>query len=204
MGDYHKPPVNYYPQTAIRTRAKQRAYIESGIRKFPVNVLALLVLMGTIIVVWNMAPMFAAHFNTIPAFVPVFVYALRISGLLAVVLLFVGSLYLLGKPHRTREIENDLAVVFGVVRPSPLFYRCPFLVACNPVKGTTAKEYVFWSRWQNLERWNRPEIRQAVLWALNVHSEEDFAPGDKPYTIKIRAVSGAIPKERETPQDPLF
>ncbi len=204
MGDHHKPPVNVYPQNAIRNRAKQRAYIVSGARKFPANVFALFALIAAVVVVWNIAPMFATHFNTIPTLAPIFIYALRISGLLMVVLLFAGSLYLLGKPHRAREIENDLAVVFGVVRPSPLFYRCPFLVACNPVKGTTAKEYVFWSRWQNLERWNRPEIKQAVLWALNVHSEEDFAPGDKPYTVKIRAVSGAIPKERETPQDPLF
>ena len=204
MGDYHKHPVNVYPQSAIRNRAKQRAYIASGARKFPANVLALFALIAAVIVVWNMAPMFATLFNTIPTLAPIFVYALRISGLLMVVLLFVGSLYLLGKPHRAREIENDLAVVFSIARPSTLFYRCPFLVACKPIKGTAAKEFVFWSRWQALECWNRPEIKQAVLWAINVHSVEDFVPGGKPYTVKIRAISGAIPEERETPQDPLF
>ena len=148
--------------------------------------------------------MFAAYLITIPPFVSVFVGAFRVSAILVATLLWTFFHYLIGRPRKAREVERDLAGAFGITLSSPLFYRCPFLVACRPVKGTAAKDFIFWSRWQNIERWNRPEIKQAVLWALNVHSEEDFTPGSKPYTVAIRAVCGAIPEERETPQDPLF
>lgn len=204
MGDYHKPPVNFYPQTAIRNRAKRCAYIGNGIRN-PASVLALLTLIAAAMGAWNMAPALAASLVSLPVLASVFIYATRILTLLMAVLLLAGVLYLIGKPRKAREIENDLATVFGVAKSSnSLFYRCPFLVACKPIKGTAVKELVFWSRWQGLERWNKPEIKQAVLWALNVHSEEDFTHGSKPYTVKIRAVSGVTREERETPQDPLF
>ena len=206
MEEFHKAPVKFYPQLATRNRAKLRDYIGNGIRKFPANILALLALIAATAGAWNTAPTLAASFIRVPVLIPVFIYVARIVTLLVAALLFVGVLYLIGRPRKAREIENDLAAVFGVAKTqNSLFYRCPFLVSCQPVsKGTAAKEFVFWSRWQDLARWNKPEIRQAVLWALNVHSEEDFTPGDKPYTVKIRAVSGAIPEEREGPQDPLF
>lgn len=204
MEEFHKAPIKFYPQLAARNRGKLLAYIGNGIRRFPAIILALLLLV-TAVGAWNMAPALAASFITVPVLVPVFIYATRIVTLLVAALLFVGVLYLIGRPRKAREIENDLAAVFGVAKTqNSLFYRCPFLVSCQPVsKGTAAKEFVFWSRWQGLDRWNKPEIRQAVLWALNVHSEEDFTPGSKPYTVKIRAVSGALPEEREV-QDPLF
>ena len=206
MEEFHKAPIKFYPQLATRNRAKLRAYIGNGIRKFPANIPALLALIAAVAGAWNMAPTLAASFITVPVLVPVFIYAARIVTLLVAALLFVGVLYLIGRPRKAREIERDLAGAFGITLSSPLFYRCPFLVSCRPVKGTAAKEFVFWSRWQDLARWNKPEIRRAVLWALNVHSEEEFSPGSKPYTVKIRAVSGAIPEEREAPppQDPLF
>lgn len=205
MEEFHKAPVKFYPQLATRNRAKLHAYIGNGIRRFPANILALLALIAAVVGAWNTAPALAASFISVPVLALIFIYAARILALLVAALFWLLSLYIFGRPRKARESERDLAVVFGVAKTlNSLFYRCPFLVACRPVKGTAAKEYIFWSRWQNLERWNRPEIKQAVLWALNVHSEEDFAPGDKPYTVKIRAVSGAIPKERETPQDPLF
>lgn len=205
MDKVNTPSIKFYPQLATRNRAKLRAYIGNGIRKFPANILALLALLVTAAGAWNTAPMLAASFITVPVLIPVFIYAARIVALLVAALLFVGVLYLIGRPRKSREIENDLATVFGVAKSSnSLFYRCPFLVACQPIKGTAAKEFVFWSRWQGLDRWNKPEIRQAILWALNVTSEEDFTPGSKPYTVKIRARSGAIPEEREAPQDPLF
>lgn len=205
MEEFHKSPVKFYPQLATRNRAKLRAYIGNGIRRFPANILVLLALLVAAAGVWNAAPALSVRFISVSVLIPVFIYAVRIVTLLVAVLLFVGVLYLIGRPRKAREIEHDLAAVFGVAKTqNSLFYRCPFLVACRPVKGTAAKEFIFWSRWQNTERWNRPEIKQAVLWALNVHSEDDFVYGDKPYTVKIRAVSGAIPEERETPQDPLF
>lgn len=205
MDELHKAPATFYLQLAIRNRAKLRAYISNGIRKIPASALALLAVITAIVTAWNMMPAFAASFISVPALAPVFIYAARILVILVAALLFIGAMYLIGRPRKEREIENDLAVVFGVAQTSnSLFYRCPFLVACRPVKGTAVNEFVFWSRWQNLDRWNKPEIKQAVLWALNVHSEEDFTHGGKPYTVKIRAVSGAIPEERETPKDPLF
>lgn len=205
MEEFHKSPVKFYPQLATRNRAKLRAYIGNGIRRFPANILALLALIAAVVGAWNTAPSLAASFISVPVLVPIFIYAARILFLLLFALIFVSVLYLLGRPRKAQEIEHDLAAVFGVAKTqNSLFYRCPFLVACRPVKGTAAKEFIFWSRWQNTERWNRPEIKQAVLWVLNAHSEEDFTPGSKPYTVKIRAVSGAIPEERETPQDPLF
>lgn len=205
MDKVNTPPIKISPQLATRNRAKQRAYIGNGIRKFPASALALLALIGAVAGIWSALPMLAAYLITIPPFVFVFVGAFRVSAILVATLLWAIFLYLIGRPRKAREIENDLATVFGVAKSSnSQFYRCPFLVSCRPVKGTAAKEFVFWSRWQALDRWNRPEIRQNVLWALDVSSEEDFSHGGKPYTVKIRAVSGAIPKERETPRDPLF
>ena len=201
-----KANIKFYPQLAARHRAELRAYIwGNGVRN-AASVLVLFALLAAVAGAWNMAPTLAASFITVPVLVPVFIYAARIVTLLVAALLFVGVLYLIGRPRKAREIERDLAGAFGITLSSPLFYRCPFLVSCRPVKGTAAKEFVFWSRWQDLARWNKPEIRRAVLWALNVHSEEEFSPGSKPYTVKIRAVSGAIPEEREAPppQDPLF
>lgn len=204
MGDYQKSPVNFYPQIAMRNRAKLRTYIGNGTRN-PASVLALLALIVAAAGVWNMAPTLAASLISVSVLVPVFIFALRILALFAAALVFAGVLYLIGRPRKAREIENDLATVFGVAKTSnSLFYRCPFLVACRPVKGTASKEFVFWSRWQDLDRWNKPEIRQSVLWSLNAHSGEDFIAGRKPYTVKIWAVSGAIPEEQETPRDPLF
>lgn len=201
MDKVNTPPIKIPPQLATRNRAKQRAYIGNGIRKFPASALALLALIGAVAGIWSVLPMLAAYLTP---FVSVFVGAFRISAILVATLLWVFFLYLIGRPRKAREVERDLAGVFGITLSSPLFYRCPFLVACRPVKGTAAKDFIFWSRWQNIERWNRPEIKQAVLWALNVHSEDDFVYGDKPYTVRIRVVSGAASKERETPQDPLF
>lgn len=199
-----KANIKFYPQLATRHRARLRDYIWNGIRN-PASVLVLFALLAAVAGAWNMAPTLAASFITVPVLIPVFICTVRIVTLLVAALFFVGVLYLIGRPRKAREVERDLAGAFGITLSSPLFYRCPFLVSCRPVTGTAAKEFVFWSRWQDLARWNKPEIRQAVLWALNVHSEEDFTPGSKPYTVKIRAVSGAIPEEREAPpQDPLF
>ena len=205
MDKVNTPPIKIPSQLATRNRAKQRAYIGNGIRKFPASALALLALIGAVAGIWSALPMLAAYLITISPFVFVFAGAFRVSAILVATLLWAIFLYLIGRPRKAREIENDLATVFGVAKSSnSQFYRCPFLVSCRPVKGTAAKEFVFWSRWQGLDRWNKPEIRQAVLWALNVHSEEDFTPGSKPYTVKIRAVSGAVPEKREFPKDPLF
>lgn len=202
-----KPPVTNYPQKAIRKRAKQRAYIGNGIMKTtkpPASVLAILVLMAIIVTTWKVSATFAVRLNITPALVPLVVYTLRVSSLLVALLLSIGFLYMLGTPHKAREIESDLAAVFGIAKSSPLFYRCPFLVSCKPIKGTTAREYIFWSRWLALEKWNRPDTRKAVLWALHAHSTEDFAAGKHKYTVTILAAPGVVPEEREAPQDPLF
>lgn len=201
------PPIINYPQNSIRRRAKRGAYIKNGMVKLstpPATSFILLFLMVVIITTWKVPTIFAAKLISISAFVPVFICALRISILLVAVLFFVIVLYLIGTPHKAREIENDLAATFGIAKTSPLFYRCPFLVACEPVKGTALKVFVFWSKWLDVEKWNQPKTKQTILWALDVHSDEDFAVGKGRYTVTIRAASGAVPEERETPQDPLF
>lgn len=151
-----KSPVTNYPQKAIRNRAKQVAYTRNGASRLlsspPTGILALLLLMVGIMAAWNAAAAFHAHMIAIPALVPVLVYVLRVSFALLAALLFTGFLYLFGTPRKAREIENDLAAAFGIARSSPLYYRCPFLVACKPIKGTMTIQYIFWSRWVDLSR----------------------------------------------------
>lgn len=202
------PPVTYYPQNAIRRRAKRCLYIGNGIAKLftkpPVAILILLLLMAGIITTWKVSAAFGDHLITIPALIPVFVYTLRTAILLVVALLFVVVLYLIGIPYNARHIENDLATAFEIEKTSKLFYRCPFLVSCRPVPGSIAQEYVFWAKWLDVSKWNRPETKRAILWALYAHSDEDFAVGKGRHTVTICAAPGVVPEDRETPQDPFF
>lgn len=206
--DKQKSPITNYPQNNIRNRAKRFAYIRNGmaglLAKPRTIILTTFFLVAVIVAAWKVSAAFAVRLNTIPALAPVMAYTLRVSSLLIVLLLFAGFLYLLGIPRRAREIENDLAAAFGITKSSPLFYRCPFLVSTKPIKGTAAREYVFWSRWLALEKWNRPDTRKTILWALHAHSTEDFAAGKHKYTVTILAAPGVVPEEREAPQDPLF
>lgn len=193
--------VTNNPKNVLRLKEKRLAYIKNGLAKLfagPQAIILTLPLLIVVIITWNAPVVLAAKLITIAALVPVFIRALRISILLVAVLLFIIILYLIGTPHKAREIENDLAAAFGIEKTSQ-FYRCPILMACKPVKGSTAKEYVFWSRWLDVGEWNRPERKRAILWALHAHSNEDFVVGKGRYTVTIRAADGAVPLERETP-----
>lgn len=203
---YHQTSITNYQYNTIRRRAKRRIYIRNGISKLftkpTVVILMLLLIIAGIIVTWKATVVVAVHLITITALVPVFIYALRISISLVTVLLFTAFLYLFGMPRKASKIEADIADTFKIKKSSTSFYRCPFLVSCKPVEGTTEKEYVFWSKWIDVKQWN--ERKGAVLWALYVRSDKDFEAGKGRHTVTIRAVPGVVPEERETPQDPMF
>ena len=203
-----RPNVTNYPQNNIRNRAKQRHYIGNGLKVLIASplkgVLVLLFLAVAFLAAWRAADTFIPRITTIPLLIPVVVYAVRVLIPTVFLLLLAGFLWLLGAPAHAREIENDLAAAFGIAKTTALNYRRPFLISSKPLKGSTVTEYVFWSRWIDLDQWNKPERRNAVLWALNAHSGEEFSNGKKKYTVVIRAGSGAEPERRETPHDPLF
>lgn len=203
-----KDVINFYPQENIRNRAKQRHYIHEGIKKLIANpligIFVLLLLIIAFISVWKTADTFIPSMIKVPLLVPVVTYAVRILIPTIFLLLLTGLLWLLGTPPRAREIENDVAAAFGITKTSALYYRRPILISSKPIKGSDVTEYVFWSRWIDLDQWNKLERKKAVLWTLNAHSDEDFINGTKKYTVVIRAGSGAEPKERETPHDPFF
>lgn len=200
--------TNYQSQESIRNLAKQYSYIFGGLKKLLAcpwkGVAVLLVSIIAFISAWKAADAWIPNMTTIRLLLSALTYAVRILIPTVLLLLLTGLLWLLGTPRKAQEIENDVAAALGIDRTSPLYYRRPFLISCTPIKGTTAAEYVFWSRWIDIDQWNKLETRKAVLWALNAHSNESFTHGKKKYTVSIRVGSGAKPEERETPQDPLF
>ena len=203
-----RPNVTNYPQNNIRNRAKQRHYIGNGVKKLIASPLkgapVLLLLMIAFLAAWKAANTFIPLITRVPILVPVITYAVRVLIPTVLLLLLAGFLWLLGNPAHSREIESDIATAFGIANIAALKYRRPFLISSKPIKGSTVTEYVFWSRWIDLDQWNKPERRKAVLWALNAHSGEEFSNGKKKYTVVIRAGSGAEPERREAPHDPLF
>lgn len=200
--------INHQPQESIRSRAKQCSYIFGGLKKLLASpwkgVVVLLLSTIAFLVAWKAADTYITNMTTIPLLLSTLTYAVRILIPAVLLMLLAGLLWLLGAPRKAQEIENDVAAALGIARTSLLYYRRPFLISRTPIKGTTAAEYVFWSRWIDLDQWNKPETRKAVLWALNAHSDESFTHGKKKYTVSIRTGSGAKPKEREVVQDPLF
>lgn len=197
---------NYQPQENIRNKAKQRHYISEGIKKLIASplksIIVLSLMMITLIAAWKAADTFIPRMTTIILLIPVVTCAARVLILTIFLLLMAGLLWLLGSPPKSREIDNDVTAAFGIT--SVLYYRRPFLISKKPVMGSFVTEYVFWSRWIDLDHWNKPENRKAILWALNAYSDDNFAHGKQKYTVMIRAGSGVEPQEREIPQDPLF
>jgi hypothetical protein len=197
---------HFYPQENIRKKAKQRHYIREGFKKLIASplksIIVLTLMMIAFIATWKVADIFIPKMTTISLFIPILTYAARVLILTILLLLVAGFLWLLGSPPKSREIDNDVAAAFGITRA--LFHRRPFLISKKPVKGSSVKEYVFWSRWIDLDQWNKPENKKAILWALNAHSDDNFTHGKQKYTVVIRVGSGSEPQEREIPQDPLF
>lgn len=189
-----------------RRKAKLRLYIENGVKRLfhnlPTGLLILLLLISIYVATWKVADTIALLTAPIPAFIPVIKCLVRVLLFMLTTLFVAGFLYLFGTPRKAREIESGLATAFKI--PNEYLYRCPFLVSQWPIKGTTATEYTFWTRLIPLDHWNIPDNKQAVLWALCAHSDEKFKAGNQKHTVTIVASSGITPKERETPQDPLF
>jgi hypothetical protein len=208
MDNNRSPNVyfNFQPLENIRNKAKQRHYISMGIKKLIASPLKSIIVLSLMIIAfiatWKAADIFIPKMTTIPLLIPLVTYAARVLILTIHLLLMAGFLWLLGSPPKSREIDNDVAAAFGIT--SALYYRWPFLISKKSVKGSSVTEYVFWSRWIDLDQWNKPENRKAILWALNAHSDDNFTHGKQKYTVIICVGSGAEPQERETPQDPLF
>lgn len=190
----------------IRRQAKLQLYIANGAKRLfhnpLIGLLALLLLTATFVTGWGAAYTFAVLMAPLFFLVDAIKWLARILLFILTMLLVAGFLYLIGIPYKAREIENDLATAFKV--SDERSYCGPFLVSRRPIKGTSAIEYIFWTRWIPLDQWNKTENKKAVLWALNSHSDKDFESGRKKYTVVIVAASGITPKERETPKDPLF
>lgn len=192
-------------KNAIRNRAKLYLYIQNGIKKllaYPIfGVLVLFFFATVVLVMLRVTEIFTTKVMAGFPFTSVVVLAAKILLTCVFILVAGAFLYLIGTPNKAKEIERDLSEVFDTTRE---YYRTPFLVSCQSVKKGSAKEYVFWSRWIDLERWNRPENKEAVLWTLYIRSYEEFRPGSKKHTVAIKAGPGIEAEERETPKDPLF
>lgn len=114
-----------------------------------------------------------------------------------------GALYLLGTPPGAKKVEADIAVALGLTKSNEAYARRPFLVSKQPMPEGDAIVYTFWSKWQSIADWKTAQ--DSVLWALqSSNCGAEFAPGRKAYTILVTVVPGVVPKERETPCDPLF
>ena len=192
--------ANHRSHENTRNRAKQLHYSREGIKKLLASplkgILLILILIIAFIAAWETVDAFIPSMITVPLLVPVITYTIRALIPAIILLLLAGFLFWFGKPKNAREIESDVAAAFGVTKDSNRYKR-PFLISSKPVKGSDVTEYVFWSRWINVEIWNKQEYRDALLGALNAHSIEDFTNGENNRRIiVIRVGSGATPVDR--------
>ena len=186
-----------------RARAKMRYRCGMGAKQLirkPWKNIPVLVLVILFVIAWKMRGVIISHFTAIPFMVPLATVAVSAFIPLFFLLLVGVLLSTLGRPRRGKEIEDDVASAFKIKDEDN--YKAPFLISKEPVKGSDATVYVFHSRWLDLDHWNKN--REAILWALNAHSDEAFTNGKKKYTVVLRASSGAERKEREVMVDPLF
>lgn len=188
-----------------RRRAVVRTRLWQGILRLfrqPWTIIFPLLLVLAAALAWRYRTAVPLPGNTIPELAELWQIVLAALVIVFAALSLCGILVLLGTPRKAREIENGLADALSI--PAEKDYRCPILVSCTKVKGTTAREYVFKSKQMNIERWNEKGTRDKILWVLNGHSDEPFTYGKRKYTIVIRIGAGRVPKEKESPQDPLF
>lgn len=133
----------------------------------------------------------------------VFHFALAVGLAALCPLSLLGVLYLLGTPTQAKKIEADIAVALGLTKSNEAYARRPFLISKRPLPEGDAITFTFWSKWQSIADWKTAQ--DGVLWALqSSNCGAEFAPGCKAYTILVTVVPGVVPKERETPCDPLF
>lgn len=196
--------INFYPLDRIRRRAKQRAYMRTGLKRLVatplLGMILLLLILGITIGAWYIVPRYIPNMTAIMQLIPILIIAARILILIVVLLVSTGLLWLLGRPAKAQIIDDDIAATLGFTKSNSPYYRRPFLISATSIAGTDAIEYIFWARWIDPHQWNQPETKSAILRTLHVHTDEDFSCGKQKYTVTIRAVPGAIAQERETPQ----
>lgn len=169
--------------------------------KQPWTALALVVICGTFWGAWAARGFFTPP-NVSADLVVLFHFALAVGLAVLCPLSLWGTLYLLGTPPRAKKIEADIAVALGLTSPNE-YARRPFLISKRPMPEGAAITFAFWSKWQGIADWKAAQ--DSVLWALqSSNCGAEFAPGRKAYTILVTVVPGVVPKERETPCDPLF
>lgn len=188
-----------------KRRAVVRTRLWQGILRLfrqPWTIIFPLLLVLAAVLAWHYRTAVQLPGNTIPELAELWQIVLASLVIVFAALFLCGLLTLLGTPPKAREIEKGIADALGLTDREN--YKHPFLVSCTRIKGTTAKEYVFSSKWVNIERWNEKNTKDKILWVLNGHSDEPFTHGKRKYTIVGRIGAGRVPKERESPQDPLF
>lgn len=217
------------PYERRRNNAKRRYRCREGLKQLflkPVKIIPILFLIVVYIVVWYMSDVFItyiitssslspfisyldefiADITTILILIPVITYFVKGMVSIFFLLLLIGLLSWLGKPRRAKEIEDDVAA--ALIKANKDYYKRPFLISSTPINGGYAMEYAFYSRWISLDRWKNPEIESDILSALNCHRVEEYKNGgwngNNRRIIVLCAASGANPKEREAPEDPLF
>lgn len=170
--------------------------------KQPWTALALVVICGTFWGAWAARGFFTPP-NAPADLVVVFHFTLAVGLAVLCLLSLLGALYLLGIPPRAKAIEADIAVALGLTKSHEAYARRPFLISKRPMPEGDAIVFTFWSKWQSIADWKTAQ--DGVLWALqSSNCGAEFAPGRKAYTILVTVVPGVVPKERETPCDPLF
>lgn len=188
-----------------RHKALMRHRIGQGlfrIVKQPWTALALVVICAVFLGIWA-ARGFITQPNAPADLVVVFHFTLAVGLAVLCPLSLLGVLYLLGTPTQAKKIEADIAVVLGLTKSNEAYARRPFLISKRPLPEGDAITFTFWSKWQSIADWKTAQ--DGVLWALqSSNCGAEFAPGRKAYTILVTVVPGVVPKERETPCDPLF
>lgn len=196
----------YSQQEQERRRIKQWAYTTNGLKKlFRIPLVGVLfaALMCIIpLLLWELADTVTPLVPSISLLVPVINWSARVLFETLYVLVLLGVLYLLGTPNKAKEAEIACARAFQI-KPDA-FFSTPLLIQMQKNKGERTVEFIFWSKWIDYQRWNETGVKSAILSPIGFRSTGDFMQGKQNYTVHIKAIPGATPKERATPQDPLF
>ena len=196
----------YSHQEQERRRIKQGAYAINGLKKLfhspPISVLFAAIMCIIPLLLWELADAITPFIPSISLLVPVINWSARFLFEALFILALLGVLYLLGTPHKAKEAEIALARAFQI-KPD-VFFSTPLLIHTKQIKGTKVEEFIFWSRWIPLEKWNEAGVKTAILSPLGYYSTDAFVCGKQKYTVCIKAILGTVPKDRQTPQDPLF
>ncbi len=191
----------------IRQRSMTRWRLRRGLSRLieqPAALIILILWLGLTIFVWHHRDTFSIESVTLPSFHWLYQW---VPSTLIVVVSFsflMVILILLGTPWKAAQIDSDVAIALGLSPADVRYNYRPFLISVKSIKGSTAKKYIFWSRYIGVQLWNNPDTKKAVLWALHSHSDMAFAPGKYRYTVELTVGAGITPQERKSPKDPFF